>query len=988
MKFELYDHNRTAYASAVEMMETAGKAAIIHPTGTGKSFIGFQLAADHPQEQILWLSPSRYIFETQLENLKAASDRTTDDKTTDGEAVGGKIADIGDVDGKNADIEGSNDKTTDSEAADGNTTEIGAADGRTTVCEAENGVLKNITFLTYAKLMLMNTDEIAELRPAYIILDEFHCCGAQMWGQGVQRLLDAYPEVPILGLSATNIRYLDNQRDMAEELFDGNVASEITLGEAIVRGILSPPKYVLSIFKYQDDLAKYEARVRNARSKAVRDEGERYLEALRRALEHADGLDVIFDKHMTDRTGKYIVFCANKEHMDEMMKHQEWFAKVDPHPHVYSLYAADPSTSKEFDAFKADDDRTHLRLLYCIDALNQGIHVPDISGVILLRPTVSPIIYKQQIGRALSATKKDNCPVIFDIVINIENLYSIGSIEEEMEIATAYYRSLGESAYVVNERFKIIDEVRDCVELFDRLNSVLTASWDLMYEKARSYAEEYGSLDVPQRFITADGYSLGSWVSTQRAIRAGTMQGSLTEEQIQKLTDIGMVWESRTELAWAKNYAAAQAYHKENGTLNVPAGYITEDGVALGEWIKMLRKWKSSGIHQKYLTEDRIAQLDALGMAWDPHDYYWEQMYQKASEYYQAHGNLNVPNKYITEDGMRLGAWVHRQRSLGRERDAENETEAEASKVCEAESGKAHEVGTDMALKKVKEETSSLSVKTQDKSIRPENPSQDESVLSMNPSQHRSVLSEKSKQNIKASSKCLSEEHYQRLSAIGMIWADGNEANWDRNYELAKQYYHEHGNLSMPKKYETCGVNLGYWVTRQKAAARSGKLTDYRKEKLEAIGIVQETETDAWELRARLARKYVEENEVRYISQGVVIDGIWIGKWLAVQRKALEAGELSTKQQKLLEGIPLRTKGEEAWDNAYTLAEEYYEEHGNLNVPKKYISSNGFGLGNWISYQRKLRKQGNLTDEQIQKLESIGIVWETQKAAAINSVNQ
>ena len=75
-------------------------------------------------------------------------------------------------------------------------------------------------------------------------------------------------------------------------------------------------------------------------------------------------------------------------------------------PRLYSVYSSDPSASKSFQSFKEDQDNNHLRLLYCIDALNKGIHLDDISGVILLRPTVSPIIYKQQIGRALSASKK------------------------------------------------------------------------------------------------------------------------------------------------------------------------------------------------------------------------------------------------------------------------------------------------------------------------------------------------------------------------------------------------------------------------------------------------------------------------------------------------------------------------------------------------------------------------------------------------------
>ena len=85
-----------------------------------------------------------------------------------------------------------------------------------------------------------------------------------------------------------------------------------------------------------------------------------------------------------------------------------------------------------------------------------------IDGVILFRPTISPIIYKQQIGRALSAGGKKN-PVVFDIVNNIENLRSIDSIREEMEVAITYYRSSGEPDMIVNEHFQVIDEVKDSV---------------------------------------------------------------------------------------------------------------------------------------------------------------------------------------------------------------------------------------------------------------------------------------------------------------------------------------------------------------------------------------------------------------------------------------------------------------------------------------------------------------------------------------------
>lgn len=218
MAINLYKHNEEAYNSALKMLNMKGKAAVIHPTGTGKSFIGFKLCENFPEKTVCWLSPSDYIFKTQLENLKRVADGYEP---------------------------------------------------------------KNIAFFTYAKLMNMCREEISEINPDYIVLDEFHRCGAEMWGQGVQNLLDIYPEVPVLGLSATAIRYLDNRRDMSDELFDGNIASEMTLGEAIVRGILNAPKYVTALYSYKKDFERYEKRVRNSRSKAVRDAGERYLEALR-----------------------------------------------------------------------------------------------------------------------------------------------------------------------------------------------------------------------------------------------------------------------------------------------------------------------------------------------------------------------------------------------------------------------------------------------------------------------------------------------------------------------------------------------------------------------------------------------------------------------------------------------------------------------------------------------------------------------------------
>ena len=754
---ELYPHSQTAYEAALVMLDEAGKAAVIHPTGTGKSFIGFQLCEDHPGDTVLWLSPSAYIFQTQTENWMKAGGRA----------------------------------------------------------------LCNVRFLTYAKLMLLDEEALSDLQPHFVVLDEFHRCGAQLWGQGVKRLLARYPRAKLLGLTATNIRYLDNQRDMALELFDGNVASEITLGEAIVRGILHPPKYVLSVYSYQKDIARLSEKIHRTKNRAVREEAEEYLEALRRALELADGLDVVFEKHMPEKHGKYIVFCANAEHMREMMElSQAWFGRADKDPHIYSVYASDPSASQSFADFKADCDEAHLKLLYCIDALNEGIHLEDIDGVILLRPTVSPIVFKQQIGRALSAGKKKDA-VIFDIVLNISNLCSIGAVEEEMQTAAAYYRSLGEEDAVVREHFQIIDEVRDCRMLFEKLGEVLTTSWSVMYEQAKKYYQENGDLEVPARYVTADGYSLGHWIYNQRYIRKGKLEGDLTEEKIAKLDAIGMRWDIKTETSWEKNFRAAKRYYEENGNLDVPVKYVTDDGISLGQWLCTVRMWERAGVHPKYLTKERKCQLEEIGMVWDKLDHLWERNYRSACAYYRAHGNLDVPSRYVDADSIRLGAWISRMRKLRQ--------------------GKCR--GTQLA-----------------------------------------------------------PEQIRRLDTIGMVWEKRTDQAWERGFLAAKEYAKQYGSLSVPENYRTGdGVRLGAWIQRQRLQYKKGTLAAERVRRLESAGMVWDTQQ--WLRRFAIAEQYCREHESADIPQSCVVDGCWVGKWLAVQKKMCALGRLTGEQSRLLSSL-------------------------------------------------------------------------------------
>lgn len=600
MGLNLYAHNAKAYKSVLAMMQQYGKAAIVHPTGTGKSYIAFKLIEDHPEAAILWLSPSEYIFKTQLDSLK--------------------MQDV-------------------------------------------NLSLANVTFYTYAKLMCCTEDQLAEIaaqHPAYIILDEFHRIGAEYWGKGVTDLLKLCPDAKLLGLTATNVRYLDNNRDMAEELFEGHVASEMTLGEAIVRGILPAPKYVTTVYRYQNELARYQQRVDNLHSVGIQDINQKYLDALRRALEQADGLDKVFAKHIAKPDGKYIVFCAGKEHMDEMQTHvPEWFGGIAANGvHVYKAYSSDPATSYEFEAFKADTSPA-LKLLFCIDMLNEGVHIEEISGVILFRPTISPIVYKQQIGRALTAGDSKT-PLILDIVNNFEGLCSIAGLQNEMTQAVQRLYANSEGDRIVTDRFEIIEQVRDCRILFEQLQRSLSSTWDHYYAQASVYYAEHGNLNVPVSYTTTDGLSLGSWLQIQRFVRAGKRAGTLTQQQIDRLDSIGIEWDGRLDLAWKRAFALAEAYYREHGNLLVPNRYKTTDGFALGQWVGVRR--------QKYLdgelTADQIKQLESIGMVWDAVSARWEKAYAEAAVYYAENGDLETPTKYVTPSGVALGSWLSSQRRL------------------------------------------------------------------------------------------------------------------------------------------------------------------------------------------------------------------------------------------------------------------------------------------------------------------------------------
>ncbi len=165
-------------------------------------------------------------------------------------------------------------------------------------------------------------------------------------------------------------------------------------------------------------------------------------------------------------------------------------------------YSEDPAASKAFEEFKTDNS-TALKRLFCIDMLNEGVHVKDISGVILFRPTISPIVYKQQIGRALTAGESKT-PLILDVVNNFDGLCSIAQLQSEMGAAVQRMYANGEGGQIVTEKFEVIEQVQDCRRLFEQPENSLSNTWEQCFHAASICATEHGDLLVPAHHKSAD----------------------------------------------------------------------------------------------------------------------------------------------------------------------------------------------------------------------------------------------------------------------------------------------------------------------------------------------------------------------------------------------------------------------------------------------------------------------------------------------------
>lgn len=388
--------------------------------------------------------------------------------------------------------------------------------------------IQNVDIMLYQKLIKMSDEDIAAMDYDVIALDEYHHDTSKVWGNKVRTLIDTHSESIIFGTSATPVR--SDGVNTIDELFEGNCASDLPLSESIAKKIVPLPKYVGALYTLDDELEKLRQKVENATNTSEeKQEFYKKINTMRSQIEKSYGIPIILNKHIKNKEGKYIIFCKKKNHLREIKETViGWFRTAGcKNINAYEVYSDYENKDAEYKAF-CEDTSHNLKLLFCVNMLNEGLHLENISGVLLLRPTRSSIVWHQQIGRAIEANNT-NTPVIIDAVNNFSAVGQGMELLKEIKNAVAKEKEsdsdFDDSEFEDIDTFFVLEQVVEIQEMFREIE------WRL---KGREWTEEEDS--ILKEYYPVEGSEVIDRLSgrTKKAIieRARMLEVSKKHNQI------------------------------------------------------------------------------------------------------------------------------------------------------------------------------------------------------------------------------------------------------------------------------------------------------------------------------------------------------------------------------------------------------------------------------------------------------------------------
>lgn len=282
-------------------------------------------------------------------------------------------------------------------------------------------------------------------------------------------------------------------------------------------------------------------------------------------FEKSYGIPLILNKYIKVKNGKYLVFCRDKEHLNAMRDVViGWFKTAGiKDVHSYAVYSDYPDKEKDYKDFQ-DDKSDSAKILFSINMLNEGLHIEDISGVLMLRTTQSNLIYLQQLGRLLEADNMDKYLLVFDFVNNFSSVNDgIGLLKEIREAIAREKENnpdFDDSWAVDIDTFFVLEQVKEIQELFQEIEGRLQSEWDVMFQEYCKFYEVNGHGDVPE---TEEYKRLNIWCLHQRQ---NLKNAVLKEKHKQLLDENGFIWDV-LKYRFEKNVFDCITFYEKNGRL-------------------------------------------------------------------------------------------------------------------------------------------------------------------------------------------------------------------------------------------------------------------------------------------------------------------------------------------------------------------------------------------------------------------------------------
>lgn len=888
MSMTLNPVNEAAFQKAVQSLETLNRAAVFHPTGTGKSCIAWKVVEAHPQTTFFWL-----VAGAQRLALRQAELTRYNGGTLPG----------------------------------------------------------NVRFCDCEKLAAATPEQwvrLGEQKPGCIVLDCYHELSAVCWAQSVQKLLRMCPQAKVLGLGVPNGAPVCAA---AQELFADCIVSHMTVAEAMAAGTMPVPSaYAALLWPQEEELATLRARIKNLCMPKGDTSLRVQYEELSWSLRQVENLTVLLPRLLSDTSGHYLVLFESAAYQEKLGTELEQLLRtVDP---AVRFYAADHACFADSAAVETFLSDTALgpKVLLCVNAPGVQQPLEGLAGVILVRQSSLMSTFKQMLCRALVAAGSRSVPV-FDLVAQFEGLGNGRTLQRDCTEAMTRagsktpgfrqerpmqqtYRLYGKLRREMEARWEVLcqaaadaaakegtlelprsytihsgvpvgkwlelqrqvqagqrpgrltaEQAAKLEKLGIRWNHRLEAAWEKGFASAQKYRTEHGDLLVPVRYRDKNDFALGEWIVYNRQRYLG---GNLTQNRIERLEAIGMVWSTSNDL-WEQNYAAATQYYLEHGDLEVPIKYETSSGFGLGVWLGAQRAAHKAG----ELPQEQVERLDALGMDWtNRNDRKWMSLYDVAAAYYHEHGNLNVPSEYVTPDGVLLGKWVARQRYAYLNPDRSSARVTPERKALLDKLGMVWEKYDpwqeryDLALA-YKTEHGDLEIPSVYKTA-------DGVWLGSWVSRQRQALN--------SGSSALSSERRKLLRILfkgecrpsdpAADHGTVHEANWERNFRSAARYARKYKHLLVPASYvDSDGVRLGVWISNLRAARKnrpdSYQVTPAHIKKLNSIGMVWDARDAKWGTAYQQAKAYYKAHGNLHAAANYKSDetGFCLGDWLRRMRE-------------------------------------------------------------------------------------------------------